>query len=57
MITALIFSALAVAAIAYGFNAGAPMEGDCRCTHEAEAHKHYRDGTDCSRCDCRSFRR
>lgn len=33
-----------------------PAETPCGCRHTAEAHEHYRSGTDCSRCDCSAFR-
>lgn len=26
------------------------------CGHEKAAHEHYRDGTDCSLCDCPFYR-
>ena len=26
------------------------------CAHAREAHEHYRQGTDCSLCDCSRFR-
>lgn len=29
----------------------------CVCGHTWEAHEHYRDGSDCSRCPCLKFRR
>jgi hypothetical protein len=25
------------------------------CGHVADVHRHYRDGNDCSQCDCRSY--
>jgi hypothetical protein len=25
---------------------------ECRCGHAADAHRHYRSGTDCALCDC-----
>jgi hypothetical protein len=28
----------------------------CRCSHERDAHEHYRRGTDCARCDCVRYR-
>ena len=28
---------------------------DCTCGHRADVHRHYRDGTDCSQCTCRSY--
>jgi hypothetical protein len=30
---------------------------DCVCGHVADVHRHYRDGFDCSQCDCRSYTR
>lgn len=27
----------------------------CACGHVANVHRHYRDGNDCSQCDCRSY--
>lgn len=35
--------------------AGNPL-ATCRCGHPADAHDHYRPGTDCSACDCPEFR-
>jgi hypothetical protein len=29
----------------------------CRCGHPAEAHRHHRQGLDCSQCECRRLRR
>lgn len=29
----------------------------CRCTHPKDVHTHHRDGTDCSQCGCRAYRR
>lgn len=29
----------------------------CRCGHDADAHEHYRPGSDCGWCDCPRFRR
>jgi hypothetical protein len=28
----------------------------CTCGHEANAHEHYRRGTDCAMCSCPKFR-
>ena len=28
----------------------------CTCGHEANAHEHYRRGTDCALCPCQKFR-
>jgi hypothetical protein len=28
-----------------------------RCGHTVDAHEHYRNGTDCSACDCTRYRR
>jgi hypothetical protein len=28
----------------------------CRCGHQANAHEHYRRGTDCALCTCPKFR-
>ncbi len=28
----------------------------CRCGHAANAHEHYRRGTDCAMCSCPKFR-
>ena len=28
----------------------------CRCGHAANAHEHYRRGTDCAMCTCPKFR-
>lgn len=27
----------------------------CRCGHVRDVHEHYRDGSDCSQCECRSY--
>ena len=27
-------------------------DAPCRCGHSADAHEHYRKGTDCALCDC-----
>jgi hypothetical protein len=27
----------------------------CACGHVANVHRHYRDGNDCSPCECRSY--
>jgi hypothetical protein len=27
----------------------------CRCGHQREAHRHYRNGTDCGTCGCERF--
>jgi hypothetical protein len=29
----------------------------CDCGHVADVHRHYRDGFDCSQCDCHSYTR
>jgi len=29
---------------------------DCKCGHAANAHEHYRRGTDCAMCTCPKFR-
>ena len=29
----------------------------CRCGHAADAHRHFRRGTDCSSCACGRYRR
>lgn len=29
----------------------------CQCGHEADAHQHYRDGTECVDCECQEFHR
>jgi len=29
----------------------------CRCGHVADAHEHYRRGTDCAVCECAKYRR
>ena len=29
----------------------------CRCGHAANAHRHYRPGSDCGLCDCPRWRR
>lgn len=29
----------------------------CECGHEADAHEHYRKGTECVECECQQFRR
>jgi hypothetical protein len=29
----------------------------CECGHEADAHEHYRQGTECVECECQRFRR
>lgn len=29
---------------------------DCTCGHAAQAHEHYRRGTDCALCSCAKFR-
>ncbi len=29
----------------------------CRCGHTADAHQHYRAGSDCGLCPCRRWRR
>jgi hypothetical protein len=34
---------------------GPVAEWDCDCGHSAEAHEHYRRGTDCARCGCTEF--
>ena len=34
---------------------GSPMSV-CRCGHSRVYHDHYRAGSDCSLCECRSFR-
>ena len=28
-----------------------------RCLHDAEAHCHWREGEECSRCDCPDYKR
>lgn len=28
---------------------------DCRCGHTLDVHQHYRDGSDCSQCECRHY--
>ena len=34
-----------------------PVDGFplCDCGHPANPHRHYRDGNDCSMCDCRTY--
>lgn len=32
-----------------------PDAPDCTCGHVADVHRHYRDGHDCSQCDCRTY--
>ena len=45
-------------AMVSGFRAFFRTRGDrsCGCGHVAQAHEHYRRGTDCAMCDCLRFR-
>ena len=36
---------------------GVGRTDDCRCGHVKDVHEHYRDGSDCSQCECRSYRK
>jgi hypothetical protein len=29
----------------------------CECGHEADAHEHYRNGSECVECSCQEFHR
>lgn len=33
------------------------MRPDCRCQHPADAHEHYRPGTECGMCSCPRYQR
>ncbi|RZT87374.1 hypothetical protein EV383_4294 [Pseudonocardia sediminis] len=37
---------------------GAPATGVhyCRCGHDADAHEHFRAGSECATCDCARYR-
>ena len=53
MINALVIASIAVSLILFVLKY---TTGPCACTHDRTAHKHYRPGTDCGRCECKRLR-